>query len=315
MQNSLKTFLYKHFKTKQLIPKTLALFLCLIPQVNANDLNQLKQETTLESSFKDRTKEIIGLLTRIPEEDQSKVLDYLKKSWNLYENPSRLIDEIKVKYNLIEPDNPISDIPYHTEQIPADGLTEEESAKFRRKVSHLSTPTGKPKLDLEGAVYCIAALSYEVDRNTSNNGLTQRLIDSLSRVADFLIETTDTAKAAEEALTKHQMLEGARNVELSRKIEKWDSTEERTTFYDQSRKAISKKFLRRLRELGFGHISIDLDSNLSSPNVDEISLSILKTHFAGYILEMDFFVNRDELKAFRYDKGPYLENNLTPLEK
>ncbi len=314
MQNSLKTFFYKHFKTKQLIPKTLALFLCLIPQGNANNLNQLKPKTTLESSFKDRKNEIIGLLTKIPEEDQSKVLDYLKKSWSLYEDPSKLIDEIKVRYNLTEPDNQIPNIHY-TEQIPADGLTKEESAKFIRKVSHLSTPTGKPKLDLEGAVYCIAAISYEVDRNTSNSGLTQGLIDSLSRVADFLIETTDTAKAAEEALTKHQMLEGRRNIELSEKIKKWNSTEERTTFYDKPRKAVSKKFLRRLREVGFGHISVDLDSNLSSPNIDEISLSILKTNIGGYTWEIRFFVNHDELKQFRYDTGSYLENNLTPLEK
>ncbi len=309
--------------TKQIVPKTMALFLCLFPSVTpfASDLqnnqptnmggNKSSIEKNIENTFKDKTYKVIDLLTKIPEEDQTRVLKYLKESWGLYEDPSELIEEIKKKYNLILPVENLDSIsPPNIET----NITTEEAHKFIRKIANLGTLEGTLKADLEGVVYCIAAIGYELD-GASNDGLAKEAIDFLNRLADFLIETTDTAKAMEEALTKHQLLEGRRNAQLVEKIRNYDPLAERTTFYDQSRNAVSIKFIRRLRELGFGRLSLDLDTNASSPSLDEVSLTILETDFLGYNFKIYIFGMYNEEKGFRYQTGNFFKSNLTPLEE
>ncbi len=291
------------------ISKLMLLFYCSLPLMARGDAkpeNKPRFENSARQSFNTEIREVADLLKKVPLEERTWVIDYLKKSWCLYDEPLVLVDKLKIKYFF---QNNNLDVIL-VEPVLNDGLTGKEAEKFRRKIRNLASPTGAPKPDLEGVVYGFAAIFYELEKE-SGDGFAGVAINRLSNIAEFLIDTTNSVKATEDAVTKHHILEGRRNIRLSEKIGKYDSTEERSRFYD-GKQAIVNKFARRLREIGFGNLSIDLDANLNSSDA-EIQLTLFKGVFFGFRGDVSIFFNRDELSEFKYETGSFYMSQLTQL--
>ena len=319
----LSTLLYQRFRisTKQLLPKTILILLSFLQfgfsqEITTPKSNKppLTSSENLESLFDNYLFQVIDLLTKIPEKDHKKTIDYLTKSWDLYDH-DKLLKEIKLKYNIKDSeDSQLENFkPKEPEEIIY-GLTKKEFRTAQRKIAKLGKPDGAPKPDMEGIVWGLAVVSNAIDnRNNSqnnylNHGIPATMIRLLNKTADFLVDTTTTAKATEFSLTHHRLLDPKET--LGEKIRAYKETEDLPS---QSKKVFASKFLRSLWDNGFGRVSLEIDTNASSFEVSSMSLSLFRLHLGSWEIRGELFGGYKEGQEFKYQTGPGFKG-LTPSE-
>ncbi|MBI4144410.1 hypothetical protein HY486_04135 [Candidatus Woesearchaeota archaeon] len=250
-----------------------------------------------ESGFGSRTSQVQEVLSEVPAEKYRTELKRLSTEWALLseQGKTKALEDLQMKYSRMA--------QYSQNAITI--MSADDVNKARRKIARLGNPDGTARPDMEGIAWAVTVVANELcDSYDMQNNVTDAIIAMLSATSDFLQETTMTAKAAEAAITNHELLYAAESKDLEKKIAHYKHNEGE---YPVRRKG------GFLNDIGFGNINIDLDANASNLGIDGISISVFRKRTKNFDVLIEFLLQYKEGKEFKYQNGKgYI--GLTPLE-